>query len=130
MPSLTHAEAITRAALISVDAYTLDFDLTAVDRIFRSTSKILCTSTRAGAPTFVHVVPDRRVSAVLDGARPAVPGAARRHPARRLRPRVTRLPPGIPGAGDPRDHGRVLRPVPRAVRHPVPVREVRPGIRP
>ncbi|HEY2793670.1 MAG TPA: M1 family aminopeptidase, partial [Micromonosporaceae bacterium] len=63
MASLTHDEAVARAAAIRVDSYLLDFDLTRGDRIYRAASTISYT----GGRTFVDVIPDRLISVTLDG---------------------------------------------------------------
>jgi aminopeptidase N len=67
MPSLTHDEAIARAAAIRVDAYDLDFDLTKGDRVYGSVSRITFTCLSDGVTTFLDVKPDRLDSVVLDG---------------------------------------------------------------
>jgi aminopeptidase N len=68
MPTLTHVEAIARAAAIRVDAYDIDLDLTGGDRVFRSTSKINFTCTQPDTSTFLNVLPDAFLSITLDGA--------------------------------------------------------------
>jgi aminopeptidase N len=67
MPSLTHAEAIARAAAIRVDGYDIDLDLTRGDRVFTSTSKITFTCTTPETATFLNVKPDALTSVHLDG---------------------------------------------------------------
>jgi aminopeptidase N len=67
MPSLTHAEAIARAAAISVDAYTIDLDLTRGDRVYGSTTKINFTCTSPDTVTFLDVKPDALTGLSLDG---------------------------------------------------------------
>jgi len=57
MPSLTRAEAAERAALLTVEAYEIDLDLTGADT-FRSTVTIRFRAT-PGAATFVEVNPVR-----------------------------------------------------------------------
>ncbi|WFE29812.1 aminopeptidase N [Solwaraspora sp. WMMD791] len=56
MPSLTRAEAVERAATITVESYTIDLDLTTGDTEFGSTSVIEFQAT-PGAATFVEVAP-------------------------------------------------------------------------
>ncbi|MFJ6199693.1 aminopeptidase N [Micromonospora sp. NPDC092111] len=63
MPSLTRVEATARRALITVESYQVDLDLTGGGERFRSTSTIRFRAT-AGAATFVEVKP-----AVLAGVR-------------------------------------------------------------
>jgi aminopeptidase N len=65
MPSLTRDEAIARAALLAVDSYTLDVDLTGDSGTFRSTTVIRFSA--AGAGTFVEVWPVTLVRARLNG---------------------------------------------------------------
>jgi aminopeptidase N len=68
VPSLTHTEAVARAAAIRVDGYDIDLDLTTGDRIYRSTSEITFTCRARRASTFLDVHPDRLLRATLDGA--------------------------------------------------------------
>lgn len=56
MPSLTRAEAVDRAATITVESYTIDLDLTVGETEFSSTSTIEFRAT-TGAATFVEVAP-------------------------------------------------------------------------
>ena len=71
MPSLTMSEARARAALLTVDSYELDVDLTgaagAVDT-FRTTTTVRFRTTRPGATTFVELRPTTLRSARLNGA--------------------------------------------------------------
>ena len=56
MPSLTRVEATARRALIDVESYQVDLDLTGGEERFRSTTIIRFRAT-AGAETFVEVKP-------------------------------------------------------------------------
>ncbi|MEU8374749.1 aminopeptidase N [Micromonospora sp. NPDC048894] len=56
MPSLTRVEATARRALIDVESYQVDLDLTGSEERFRSTTTIRFRAT-AGAETFVEVKP-------------------------------------------------------------------------
>jgi aminopeptidase N len=72
MPSLTRTEAATRAALLAVDAYQIDLDLTGdglagADR-FRSTTTIRFRAAEAGGETFVELKPAALRKARLNGA--------------------------------------------------------------
>ncbi|WP_328343798.1 aminopeptidase N [Micromonospora sp. NBC_00421] len=73
MPSLTRVEATARRALIDVESYQVDLDLTGGDDHFRSTTTIRFRAT-AGAETFVEVKPATLESVLLDG-RELDPGA-------------------------------------------------------
>lgn len=53
--NLTRAEAHARAALVTVDTYTVDLDLTTSDTTFRSTSTVTFSAT-AGASTFIDLI--------------------------------------------------------------------------
>ena len=55
MPSLTRAEAITRAALITVDAMTVDLDLDKGSEVFGSRTRVRFTCATPGGSTFVEV---------------------------------------------------------------------------
>ena len=67
MQSLTHAEAIARAAAIRVDSYDVDLDLTRDDRIFTSVTLIGFTCTADDTTTFLDIKPDVLTSLELDG---------------------------------------------------------------
>ncbi len=67
MDSLTHDEAIARAAAIRVDAYDIDLDLTVGDRIFRSTTTINFTCREPDASTFLDIKPQSLSGISLDG---------------------------------------------------------------
>jgi aminopeptidase N len=66
MPSLTRAEAADRAALLSVDAYEIDLDLTGAEE-FSSTTVARFTCRRPGEATFIEVHPATLHSATLNG---------------------------------------------------------------
>jgi aminopeptidase N len=68
MPSLTRDEAAARAAVLTVDAYEIDLDLTAGDDAFRSLTTVRFRAGRPGADTFVELRPVRLRSARLNGA--------------------------------------------------------------
>lgn len=68
MPSLTMPEAQQRAALVRVEAYEIDVDLTGGPDTFRSTTTVRFAATRPGAATFVEVHPVRLRSARLNGS--------------------------------------------------------------
>jgi aminopeptidase N len=55
MPSLTRAEAAERAALLSIDAYLVDLDLTTGDAEFGATTTVRFRCARPGAGTFVEL---------------------------------------------------------------------------
>src|SRR5690242_14812966 len=67
MPSLTRVEAAERAALLSVDGYLVDLDLTVGDAEFHSTTTVRFTCARPGADTFVELRPAALHSATLGG---------------------------------------------------------------
>jgi aminopeptidase N len=66
MPSLTRAEALARAAVLDVDAYEVDLDLTAGAERFGSRTTIRFAA-EPGATTFVEVKPAQLRSAALNG---------------------------------------------------------------
>jgi aminopeptidase N len=68
VPSLTMPEAQARAALLAVDSYQLDIDLTSGPETFCSTTTIRFTCAAPGADSFVEIRPRRLVSASLNGA--------------------------------------------------------------
>src|SRR5689334_565049 len=74
MPSLTRAEAADRAALLAVDGYEIDLDLTTGSAEFGSTTVVRFGCTRPGASTFVELRPTALRSATLNG-RQLDPGA-------------------------------------------------------
>ena len=65
--ALTMREARTRAALITVDTYQLDFDLTGGAEHFTSTTTIRFRAAEPGADSFVELRPSRLHSARLNG---------------------------------------------------------------
>ncbi|MER6596130.1 aminopeptidase N, partial [Micromonospora purpureochromogenes] len=65
MPSLTRVEATARRALITVESYDVDLDLTGGGERFRSTATIRFRAT-PGADTFVEVKPARLLGARLN----------------------------------------------------------------
>src|SRR5690242_15598086 len=67
MPSLTRVEAAERAALLSVDGYLVDLDLTTGDVEFGATTTVRFTCARPGADTFVELRPATLRSATLNG---------------------------------------------------------------
>jgi aminopeptidase N len=68
MLSLSRAEATERAALLAVEAYEIDLDLTAGDQLFRSVTTIRFRAATPGAATFVEVKPARLLAVRLNGA--------------------------------------------------------------
>ncbi len=67
MPSLTVAEAQRRAALLDVERYTADLDLTIGDEVFRSRTTITLRCAEPGAATFLDVKPHRLLAVTLNG---------------------------------------------------------------
>ncbi|WP_207125960.1 aminopeptidase N [Actinocatenispora comari] len=67
MPSLTQAEAVRRAALLAVESYAVELDLTRGDEVFGSVSRIRFRCTAPGESTFVELT-GRPVAATLNGA--------------------------------------------------------------
>src|SRR4051812_9841603 len=67
MPSLTRAEATARAAVVTVDAYDIDLDLTTGAETFRSRTTVRFHA-EPGASTFVDLEPAELISATLNGA--------------------------------------------------------------
>ena len=69
--NLTRDEATVRAALLEVDGYAVELDLTergeGSDRTFRSRSQVTFSATDPGASTFIEIAADRLYSAVLNG---------------------------------------------------------------
>ena len=53
--NLTRDEAATRGALLSVDSYTVDLDLTVSDKVFESTTVISFTCAQPGSETFADL---------------------------------------------------------------------------
>ncbi|GGQ80392.1 aminopeptidase N [Couchioplanes azureus] len=73
MPSLTRAEAVSRAATITVTGYDVALDLTGDGDTFRSRT-VLLFGAEAGSTTFVELEPAELVSATLNGV-PVDPAA-------------------------------------------------------
>ncbi len=67
MPSLTRAEAATRAALLTVRSYAIDLDLTTGPGSFRSTVVVRFMAP-AGSSTFIDVRPSALHRVLLNGA--------------------------------------------------------------
>jgi aminopeptidase N len=65
--ALTRHEAQARAALITVESYLLDIDLTGGDDTFRSTTTVQFRAADVGATTFAQVRPQRLRAASLNG---------------------------------------------------------------
>ncbi|MBA3282274.1 MAG: aminopeptidase N, partial [Acidimicrobiia bacterium] len=53
--NLTRDEAATRGALLSVDSYAVDLDLTVSDKVFESTTVISFTCAQPGGETFADL---------------------------------------------------------------------------
>jgi aminopeptidase N len=66
LPNLTQDQAVVRAALVTVDSYRIDLDLTAGERTFRSTTTVEFDAT-AGADTVLDLAADIIRSAKLNG---------------------------------------------------------------
>jgi aminopeptidase N len=66
LPNLTQDQAVERAALVTVDSYRIDLDLTAGERTFRSTTTVEFDAT-AGADTVLDLAADTIRSAKLNG---------------------------------------------------------------
>jgi len=54
--NLTREEAQTRAALLAVESYTIDLDLTVSDKVFESTTVIRFSCSQPGSSTFADLV--------------------------------------------------------------------------
>ncbi|MDH6576627.1 aminopeptidase N [Kitasatospora sp. MAP5-34] len=74
MPALQRSEARTRARLINVHSYRLDFDLTRGEELFGSTTVIRFGCAEPGSDTFLDLRPAVLHRAVLNG-RPLDPSA-------------------------------------------------------
>ncbi|MGI9164494.1 MAG: aminopeptidase N [Mycobacterium sp.] len=66
LPNLTRADAIERAALITVDRYRIELDLTIGEKEFRSTTTVTFQAL-PGADTHIDLAADRVHRAVLNG---------------------------------------------------------------
>src|SRR5690606_19832927 len=73
--NLTREEAQTRAALLDVDSYTIDLDLTTSETTFASTTTIRFTSREVGASTFADLV-DAEVHEIILNGRSLDPATA------------------------------------------------------
>ncbi|RZL68913.1 MAG: aminopeptidase N, partial [Rhodococcus sp. (in: high G+C Gram-positive bacteria)] len=73
--NLTREEAQTRAALIDVDSYTVELDLTTSETTFASTTTIRFTSRETGASTFADLV-DATVHEITLNGRSIDPASA------------------------------------------------------
>ncbi|MEE6310898.1 aminopeptidase N [Plantactinospora veratri] len=67
MPSLTRVAAAERAALLTVESYDIELDLTGPAERFRSTSTVRFRAAAPGAGTFVEVRPARLLGVRLNG---------------------------------------------------------------
>src|SRR4051812_10822115 len=67
MPSLTRAEAADRAALLTVDSYTVGLDLTTGATGFASTTVVRFRCARPDADTFVELRPATLAEVRLNG---------------------------------------------------------------
>jgi aminopeptidase N len=65
--NLTRDEASERAALLSVDSYQVELDLTGGDTTFRSVSRIRFDCARPGAGTFVNLAAPEVRTVTLNG---------------------------------------------------------------
>ncbi len=68
-PNLTYDEAVARGALLHVDAYRVELDLSRPGEVFGSTTVIRFTAARPGAATFADLVAPRVREVVLNGRR-------------------------------------------------------------
>jgi len=75
MASLTHAEATERGALLRVDSYRVDLDLTTGEDTFTSVTRIVFAARSPGADTFLDVVARGLRSVTLNGRRLDRPAA-------------------------------------------------------
>ncbi|MCV7380538.1 aminopeptidase N [Mycobacterium alsense] len=66
LPNLTRDQAVERAALITVDSYQIELDVTAGERTFRSTTTVEFDALR-GADTVIDLAADTVRSATLNG---------------------------------------------------------------
>ena len=67
MPSLTRIEAAGRSALLTVQDYRVDLDLTSNADTFRSITKIVFDATEPDSATFVDLKPDALIAVQLNG---------------------------------------------------------------
>ena len=66
LPNLTRDEAVERAALITVERYRIDLDLSAGDRVFRSVTEVRFEAL-PGADTYIDLAADTVRRATLNG---------------------------------------------------------------
>ena len=66
LPNLTHNEAVERAALVTVERYRIELDLTTGDKEFRSTTTVEFEAL-PGSDTYIDIAADRVHRAVLNG---------------------------------------------------------------
>ena len=66
LPNLTRNEAVERAALITVERYRIDLDLSAGDRVFRSVTEVRFEAL-PGADTYIDLAADTVRRATLNG---------------------------------------------------------------
>ena len=85
--NLTRDEAATRAALLDVDSYAVDLDLTTGEKTFGSTTTIRFTCREPGSGTFVDLVGATVHSITLNGDAARPRHGVRRQPDRADRPR-------------------------------------------
>lgn len=65
--NLTRDEAIARAAIVSVDHYDVELDLTTSERTFRTRTTVTFSSREPGAPTFIDLIAESVESISLNG---------------------------------------------------------------
>ena len=66
LPNLTRDQAAERAALVTVDNYRIELDLTSGERTFRSVTTVTFDAL-PGAETFIDIAADTVHSAILNG---------------------------------------------------------------
>lgn len=66
LPNLTREQAVERAALVTVDSYRIDLDLTSGERTFRSVTTVEFDAL-PGADTYIDIAADTIRSATLNG---------------------------------------------------------------
>ena len=66
LPNLTRDEAVERAALVTVESYRIDLDLTTSDKTFRSVTEVRFEAT-PGADTYIDLAAHSVASATLNG---------------------------------------------------------------
>ena len=65
--NLTRDEAAERAALLDVDGYAIELDLTTGDTTFRTTTRLTFSAARPGASTFIDLIAPTVHEVVLNG---------------------------------------------------------------